>query len=109
MTLTPYPRAVRDGLAYRVHCPEEAFDDGVQLYECSGSLKIREAARPHRLLAAGRYPVGPWRSREVTLRLTRVGRRYAGDGHGTFATVIHAPLVNDRPWTRRWVIRFGEW
>jgi hypothetical protein len=106
LTLTPYPRAERGGLAYRVHCPEEAFDDGVVLYECSGSLKIRETARPRRLLAVGRYPSGRWRRRHVTLRLTPAGRRYADDGSSTFATVIHAPLVTDRPWERRWVIRF---
>jgi hypothetical protein len=83
-TPSPYPfRSGGGALRYLVACPVLYYETGEDAYPCSVNLTIREAAAPHRVLAAGRLPFRGGQHRVLTATLTPLGRTR----RGTWATV----------------------
>ena len=58
----PYPHHKQRSLSYSISCPADE-EDGVFVYECSGSFRIREAAGQRRPLATATFGLGKWRER----------------------------------------------
>jgi hemolysin type calcium-binding protein len=93
---------MRDGsLRYRVHCPLILGLDSEHRSRCSARVRVREASRPHRLLASGDLPTGAWAEEVVKARLTPLGLRLASRAAGVLATMkITGRLMGSRThWT----------
>jgi Ca2+-binding RTX toxin-like protein len=88
--VSAYPEWVnRNSLTYPYQCSyDEDWDNSLWTgLKCPGTVTLREAARPNRLLASGRlHALDPW-ALEAGLELTTAGRQLAGRKHGVQASV----------------------
>jgi Ca2+-binding RTX toxin-like protein len=101
--LPAYPRRRGDGLDYSVFCSSE--DDwespAWRRLRCFGTVRVREAAAPHRTIARGAIPRGNG-TIIARLRLTRAGRRLTERAGGVRARLlIRGENVPRAAWTIR--------
>jgi hypothetical protein len=100
--LDPYPLAVtRTAVEYDIACPEVGED--ADFVPCHGTMSFMQAARPHALLARGRFSSADLDSvHHVHANLTRLGRALTARQQGVLATArIRGDNVQAVAWTIR--------
>jgi Ca2+-binding RTX toxin-like protein len=102
LTVPAHPRTRRGGrVTFRMSCPAlEAFDG--EPSACRGTLTVRQAAGPKRLLGSGRIAdAGEHDVFAVPLRLTRAGRRVLTRRGAVVTVRIRGHNLPRRAWTIR--------
>jgi Ca2+-binding RTX toxin-like protein len=102
LTVPTHPRAGRGGaVTFRMSCPDLETSDG-ELSACRGTLTVREAAGPKRLLGSGRIAdEGEHRGFPVRLRLTAAGGRVLTRRGAVVTVRIRGQNLPRRAWTIR--------
>ena len=98
ISIAPTSRETR--LRYRVRCPPHrdgsTYPTPVSPTEepdpeppgrCSGEIRATRPGNPARILGHGSFPAGKWTNRDLTARLTRLGRRLMRRERGVKAVV----------------------
>jgi hypothetical protein len=102
LDLDPYPAAVtRTAVEYDIACPEVGVE--ADFIPCHGTMSFVQTARPHALLARGRFSSADLDSvHHVHAALTPLGRVLTGRQQGVLATVrIRGHNVPAVEWTIR--------